>query len=230
MAWAQKAAYPVVFKLRGGAGSASVILVKTRRQAATLIHRMFGRGMHPEKIMSAESVRFKYFNLYRELHHLGGNISRWSRGVDASPSWQAHKNYALFQKYLPGNNCDTRITVIGERAFAFRRLVRSDDFRASGSGMIDYDTTKIDPRCLKIAFDISTQMGFQSMAYDFLVNEEQEPEFCEISYTYVSRAIHACPGYYDLNLNWHAGHYWPEHLHLIDALGLSDLKMPELNY
>ena len=68
------------------------------------------------------------------------------------------------------------------------------------------------------------------MAYDFLINENREPEFCEISYTYLSRAIYNCPGYWDMEMNWHEGHWWPEHLHLIDTLGFPNLKVPELDY
>jgi hypothetical protein len=191
---------------------------------------MFGRGVHPEQFLALGSVRLKHFNLVQEIHHLCGNIYRRSKGLDASPFWRRHKNYVLFQRFLPGNNFDTRVTVIGDRAFAFRRMVRDDDFRASGSGRIDYDSTKIDPRCLEIAFATSRKMGFQSMAYDFLRNEDGEPEFCEVSYTYVSSAVHNCPGYWDTRLNWHEGHYWPEHLHLIDALMLPDLKAPEMDY
>jgi hypothetical protein len=228
--WVQKANFPVVFKLRGGAGSQNVLLVQNQDQASKLVRRMFGRGIVPEKHLNFGSTRFKHFNLYRELHHLGGNIYRKTKGFDVSPFWQIQKNYVLFQKFLPGNVCDTRITVIGNRAFAFRRMVRKDDFRASGSGLIDYDMTKIDQRCIEIAFQVSKQMGFQSMAYDFLYNENNEPEFCEVSYTYVSKAVYDCPGYWDCEMNWHDGHYWPEYLHLVDALNVSDFKMPDLNY
>ncbi len=228
--WAKQTDYPVVFKLRGGAGSTNVILVKSSRQASALIRRMFSRGVYPEKFVVSGSVRFKHFNLYREFHHACGNLYRWSKGLDTSPLWQVHKNYALFQKFLPGNEWDTRITVIGDRAFAFRRQVRDDDFRASGSGKINYEMDKIDMRCVEIAFQVSKRMQFQSMAYDFLVNENGDPEFCEISYTYLSSAVHDCPGYWDADLNWHEGHFWPEHLHLMGALGLPDLKAPEMDY
>jgi glutathione synthase/RimK-type ligase-like ATP-grasp enzyme len=228
--WAARIEDPVVFKLRGGAGSMNVVLVKTPRQAARLIRRMFGRGILPERFFSTGAVRFKHFNLYQELHHMGGNLYRWSKGLDTSPFWETQKNYVLFQRFLPDNDCDTRITVIGNRAFAFRRMVRHADFRASGSGRIDYDMSRIDMRCVELAFKVSQQMGFQSMAYDFLMNESREPEFCEISYAYVSSAVHSCPGYWDTGLDWHEGHFWPEHLHLVDALGIPDLKVPELDY
>ncbi len=228
--WAKKADYPLVFKLRGGAGSQNVILVKTRRRAFKLIERMFGRGIYPEKFFHPGSIRFRHFSFYRELHHLGGNFYRRWKGYDVSPFWQVHKNYILFQKFLPGNKFDTRVTVIGDRAFIFRRLTRADDFRASGSGMIDYDLGKVDLRCVEIAFKVSRELKFQSMSYDFLFTPENEPVFCEISYTFQPRAIFNCPGYFDPCLNWHQGHFWPEYLHLVDALGLPGLKMPELDY
>lgn len=229
--WVEKASYPVVFKLRGGAGSQNVLLVKTSRQARRLVKQMFGKGIYPEHFISHGALRFRHFNPYREIHHLCGNLYRWSKGLDPSPFWQVQKNYVLFQRFLPGNAWDTRVTVIGDRAFAFRRLVRKNDFRASGSGRIDYDISHIDPRCVEIALNISRQMGFQSMAYDFLYDEDEKKfQFCEISYTYVSQAVYHCPGYWDRNLKWHEGHYWPEYLHLIDALGIPDLKAPDGDY
>ena len=228
--WVKGADYPLIFKLRGGAGSLNVIMIKNQRQARKLVKRMFGRGIYPEKFFHAGSVRFQHFNLKRELHHIGGNLYRRSRGLDASPFWRVHKNYILFQEFLPGNKFDTRVTVIGDRAFVYRRMVRQDDFRASGSGLNDYDTGKIDMRCVKIAFEISHALKFKSMAYDFLFDREDQPQFCEISYTFVSRYIFKCPGYFDPQLQWHHGHFWPEYLHLIDALELPDLRQPELDY
>ena len=35
---------------------------------------------------------------------------------------------------------------------------------------------------------------------------------------------------WDTDLIWHEDQYWPEYLHLVDALGLPDLKMPEMDY
>jgi len=71
-------------------------------------------------------------------------------------------------------------------------------------------------------------LGFQSMAYDFLYNKEGTAWFCEISYTYLDTIIYDCPGYWDLNLNWREGHYWPQYFQLMDALNLPDLKQPEM--
>ncbi len=228
--WAAGADYPTVFKLRGGAGSQNVILVEDRRQACRLIKRMFGRGIYPEKFIHAGSIRFRHFSLRREMHHLAGNLYRLGKGIDVSPFWRVHKNYALFQDFIPENRFDTRVTVIGERAFIFRRAARPGDFRASGSGIIDYDLDQADLRCVEIAFRVSGEMKFQSMAYDFLITPDDRPVFCEISYTFQPRAIFDCPGYFDRSRNFHRGHFWPEYLHLVDALKRPDLRQPDLDY
>jgi glutathione synthase/RimK-type ligase-like ATP-grasp enzyme len=226
--WLNTAELPIVFKLKGGAGSNNVILVKSKRQAKKLINRMFGRGIMSGHIPVKDTTQKKDFNLYKTIHHIGGNILRKLRDEDISPFWQVHKNYVLFQKYLPNNEYDTRITIIGSRAFGFRRFIRDNDFRASGSGKIDYNIDKVDKNCIKIAFKVSKQLQFQSMAYDFIYNENNEPEFSEISYTYLDTAIYNCPGNWDSNLNWHEGHYWPQYFQLVDTLNLPELKQPEI--
>jgi len=45
--WAIRTSYPKVFKLRGGAGSENVRLVKNKAQAFRLIRKAFGRGFRP---------------------------------------------------------------------------------------------------------------------------------------------------------------------------------------
>jgi glutathione synthase/RimK-type ligase-like ATP-grasp enzyme len=226
--WIKKAQFPLIFKLRGGAGSSNVVLMKNKHQATKMIHLMFGKGVMSEKLPMMDNVRLRHFNIKKEIRRLGGNILRKIRGEDPQPAWQINKNYVLFQKYLPNNNYDTRVVIIGERAFAFRRFTRAEDFRASGSGKLDMNKELIDLRCVKLALDISKKMGFQSMAYDFLLDDNNEPQFCEISYTYFDEPVYSCPGYWDSSLAWHDGHYWPQYFQLMDALELPGLQQPEM--
>lgn len=224
--WIETAPVPIVFKLSGGAGSENVILVRTRALGRKLIRRMFSSGIESTRIPWG-NTRWLDLNLKRELRHWAANHLRNLRGI-ATPALERHKNYAYFQRFLPDNHYDTRITVIGNRAFGFRRYTRDNDFRASGSGRLDYDNRQIDERCLKIAFEISRKMRFQSMAYDFLYDADRKPVFCEISYNFVDTAVHDCPGYWDDSLNWHPGNWWPQFFQLADALGRPDLKQPDL--
>src|ERR1041385_1478455 len=141
------------------------MLVKSRSIGRKLIMRMFGSGIESTRIPWG-NTRWIDLKLTREVRHWAANRVRKLSGV-ALPGLERHKNYVYFQKFLPGNNYDTRITVIGDRAFGFRRYTRDNDFRSSGSGRLDYDIRGIDEECLRVAFEISKKMGFQSMAYDF---------------------------------------------------------------
>ena len=84
----------------------------------------------------------------------------------------------------------------------FIRYNRDNDFRASGSGLIDYDISKIPEDALIIARDLSKKAGFQSMAYDFLM-KNGEPVINELSYCFMNTALQKCKGYWDFNLKWH---------------------------
>jgi glutathione synthase/RimK-type ligase-like ATP-grasp enzyme len=220
--WVESAPYPVVFKLSAGAGSSNVLKLKSRAEAEKLVSRMFKQGIFP-MTMNEYSVRL----IPKTRRELLWNLVR---PVDAAryamtgvyprlPEfwWKPEMGYALFQEFLPGNEFDTRVTVVGDRAFAYRRMNRPGDFRASGSGNFNNDPDKIDLDCVKIAFEISKKAGFQTMAYDFLYRQGK-PVVCEISYTFVDWMVQKCPGQWDSNLNWHEGNMWPEEAQVEDFL------------
>lgn len=229
MEWAGKAPYPVIFKLKGGAGSQNVILVRNAAKAKRLIGKMFGRGIKTFSLLDAGSTSGKDFGVMRNLKILLWKIKKRIEGKPAETIYYRQKNYALFQEFLPGNKFDTRVTVIGNRAFAFRRLNRLNDFRSSGSGRLDHNPSAIDLNCVRTAHDISCRMGFQSMAYDFLYDRDGKIKFSEISYSFVDEAVYRCSGYWDRELNWHEGHYWPQYCQLQDLLNMPDLKQPEIS-
>ena len=128
------------------------------------------------------------------------------------------RGYLYVQRFLPGNTYDIRVTVIGGRAFAFTRNVRPGDFRASGSGSIDYDRGRIDLRCVEIAHRVTRAIGSQSCAFDFALDEGGQPLILEVSYGYQAKAVFDCPGYWDEQLGWHPGHGWPQDAILDDLL------------
>jgi hypothetical protein len=219
------AKYPLVFKLTSSAGSQDVVLVKNYRLAEKITKRMFGKGVLLGNVPGNFKIKLMDFKWSKFFDQILKKTYRLYKGRDINLQWRKEKNYVLFQKFLPGNEFDTRITVIGSRAFAFRRFNRENDFRSSGSGKIDYSMEAIDKSFVKLAFEISNKMGFQSMAYDFLW-DDSKPSFCEISYTYQDLAIYNCPGYWDDKLNWHEGHFWPQYFHLVDLLNIENLNQP----
>ena len=115
------------------------------------------------------------------------------------------KGYAFFQDFIPNNTFDIRVCVVGNHAFALKRLTRKGDFRASGSGNIVYDKSQIDERCVKIAFDVNRKLKTQSIAYDFVFDSNNQPQIVEISYGYAVNAYDSCEGYWTEDMQWHEG-------------------------
>ena len=125
-----KAQYPLVIKLSSGITSENVRLLKNAEEARYWVGRMFGSG-----VVSLERPT------------LGGLSGLAKRSRDATrllvkgvpPSHGSRrtilqKNYLLLQEFLPDNAHDTRVTVIGNRAFAFRRMNRPDDSAPAAAG------------------------------------------------------------------------------------------------
>jgi glutathione synthase/RimK-type ligase-like ATP-grasp enzyme len=226
--WLDTIQYPIVFKLKGGAGSTSVVLLESKREAVKVVNKIFTSGIKSQRIPSKNSLRIKNFSIGGRAMELIKIVGKRVKKLQPNRYWFPNIDYAYFQKYLPGNTYDTRVLIIGNRALAYRRINRVNDFRSSGSGNFDVTPEKIDLKHIEIAFKISSQMGFQSMAYDFIYDENGNSKICEISYTYVDWMIQTCKGYWDINLKWHEGHFWPQYFILMDLLELPNLKQPEL--
>ena len=128
------------------------------------------------------------------------------------------RGYLYFQDFIPDNQFDTRVTVIGNRAFGYIRKVRPNDFRASGSGDIDYYPRNIRSECVQIAFEVTQKLGSQSMAFDFVLESDGRPMIVEVSYGYVPDFVYNCEGHWDHKLNWHPGHVWPQDAILVDVM------------
>ena len=219
--WATgKAEYPLVLKLSTGAGSINVIMLNNKQEAVFWINRMFAEGT------------FNLSPINSSQQEIQENIQRYAQSVvntgfppgPDSYFYDYHKGYILFQHFLPNNEFDTRVTVIGNRAFCFRRQNRPQDFRASGSGVILYEQEAIDPSFIHLAFSAAKKINSQSLAIDGLY-DDGEPIISEISYTYAAWAVHNCTGHWVLHgepfegeLEFVAGHMWPGTAQAIDFL------------
>lgn len=210
MAWAAEASFPKVWKLRGGAGSANVQLVRTRAEAERKIRRAFGRGFPAYDAWGNMRERLRKFGMGKAgVKDLVKGAVRFVYPPEFARVSGRQRGYVYFQDFIPGNDSDTRIIVIDRKAFALKRYVREGDFRASGSGSFGHARDLFDERCLRIALDASEKLGAQSAAYDFVFDEAGEPLVVEISYGFSPYCYHDCPGYWDVSLRWHEGRFDP---------------------
>lgn len=208
--WLKSTTFPKVFKLRGGAGSANVKLVRSLSEASKLTSRAFGRGFSSFNRLNYLKERIRKYRLGKDsfLGVLKG-IGRIFIPTEFAKFHGREKGYAYFQDFIPDNRFDIRVITIGNKAFGLKRMVRENDFRASGSGHIIYDHAEIPADCIKIAFDTSDKLGFQCMAYDFVRHTDKQL-IVEISFGFAVKAYDHCPGYWDKSMTWHQGSFVPQ--------------------
>jgi glutathione synthase/RimK-type ligase-like ATP-grasp enzyme len=207
--WAHQTSYPKVFKLRNGAGSDNVRLVKTKNKATHLIRKAFGRGFKQyEGWINLKERYRKYRHGKTTLWNVIKGIIRLFYTTEYARVTGREKGYIYFQDFIPGNDFDIRVVVIGDKAFAIKRIVRENDFRASGSGTILYDKKHFDDDTVRLAFNVSEKLKNQCMAYDF-VYFEGNPLIVEISYGFAMFGYDPCVGYWEKDMTWHKGEFNP---------------------
>lgn len=209
--WLKQAEYPLVFKLRRGAGSSNVRLVRSVKEARSLVKQAFGKGFKQYSALASLKDRFWKFRAGKvSAFEVLKGLIRLGYEPRYSKTMGREKGYVYFQSFLPGNDCDIRIIVIDQKAFALKRLVRSHDFRASGSGDFRFAKEEFDLRCVQIAFETTENMKAQCVAFDFIYDQHQEPKIVEISYGFGKDAYDNCPGYFDRNCSWQEGKFDPQ--------------------
>jgi glutathione synthase/RimK-type ligase-like ATP-grasp enzyme len=209
--WIKSTSYPKVFKLRGGAGSRNVKLVRSVSHAKRLVKKAFGKGISPFDRIGNLNEKIR---LYKEGK---GNIFGIIKGIgrlfiitEFASLHSNEKGYVYFQDYVPNNNYDIRIIVIHDKAFAIKRMVRKNDFRASGSGNILYERENFSLDTIRLTFDLAEKIQSQCAAVDYVYDSSGMPLITEISYGFVSKVYDPCVGYWDISLKFHEGHFVPQ--------------------
>lgn len=224
--WIKKAELPLVFKLKAGSGSMQIKLIKTRSEAEKYINKMFLSGISADYYGLFNSLKTFNYNFLKTARYWAVRFRNRYMSPNYTPYWFKQRNYVYFQKFMPDNPYDTRVQITGNRAYAFIRYNRPNDFRASGSNNWSIDHEKIDMDFVKIAFEISKKFGFQSMAYDFIYDKDRKPVIGEISYCFGDYPEFST-GYWNEDLKWHEGHFLPQYFELVDLLNKPDLILPE---
>lgn len=213
LAWLRAQEFPLVFKLRGGAASQNVRLVRDVDEAERLVRRAFGSGFPPvDPYAIARQQLWSYRRDAKTLkgllrvpyYYLRAILGVKPRNAGLRPP---ERGYLYVQEFIEGNDFDDRFVVVGDRCYAMRRFVRKGDFRASGSGVKSFDRRLFSERALRIAFDAAAKVGAQSMAIDVVYRGDGEPLVVEASYAFVTDLF---DGYFDRELVWHEGASVPQ--------------------
>jgi len=201
--------YPIVFKLRGGAGSFNVKLVRNKPEAQKLVNKAFATGFSnfdsmghlKETIRKLKLKKATFTDLLKSIYRLFTKptfVKVMGKEV----------GYVYFQEFIPNNSFDLRTIVIDNKVFAIKRNVRENDFRASGSGNIEYDKKYFSDELIQLSLDISNKLKTQCVAFDF-VYKNTELLLIEVSYGFLKEGYYDCAGYWDENLNFYEGKFDP---------------------
>ena len=207
--WIGDTTFPKVFKLRGGAGSANVKLAKSQSEAIHLTRKAFGKGFSQNDSIGNLKERIRLFRLGKtSFWDVAKGFIRLVYPTRFEKIAGREKGYVYFQDFIPDNSFDIRVIVIDNKAFAIKRMVRKNDFRASGSGHILYEKEHFDEQTIRLAFDLNKKIQGQSVAFDF-VFDNGTPKVVEISYGFLKEGYDSCVGFWDDGMNWHEGRFDP---------------------
>lgn len=210
--WIRDASFPMVFKLRSGAGATNVRLVHNQMQARHLARKMFGRGI-PAVTMFGDIT-----TTVRQSRKKGQFLSKLLKApksflklLSLKVQLPRQKGYVYFQEFIPRNAYDKRIVVIGNKAIGIRRYCRPNDSRASGSGELSYEKRLLPEECVRIAFEASRKMQIQCGAFDFVYDDRcGKYLIVEVSYGFTPQAYGKCEGYWSSDMIWHDEKVEPE--------------------
>ena len=188
--------YPLVLKLAFGIGSDNVRLIHSFEEGQYWTSKLFGEGLISLKIKEPRP-------LLREIAARGRDAAKTLLGIaptEYSLEPDIQRGCVLFQEFLPDNQGDLRILVIGNRAFGFQRKNRPGDFRASGSGLINWNPQEISETSVRLALNTAKKLGQQVITFDIL-HRNDEPHIVEMSYYFEAPTYYQCPGHWVLEEN-----------------------------
>ncbi len=208
------ASYPFVLKLAIGYQSSNVQLVRNRREALYYVDQLFNSGTISLGYRPASNARL----LLRRLR-AAGQILNGRNPYGPTPEADLQYGYFLAQEFVPANEFDVRVTVTGNRAFVFRRFNRPGDFRASGSGLRDFDPSKIGEDAVRLGYKVAHLSGSQTLTAD-IIRRDDEPIIVELGLAYASWCVRDCPGHWVLRGEPESGELkWVEgSMHPADAI------------
>lgn len=198
---------PVVMKLRGGAGSSSVRLIKTVRQLKRYFRVSFQTGVGTYNYWGFVVDSIKHFQRNQNVISILKFFKRLVEAVFKPNRLNSldffEPGYVLAQEFIANCNCDYRIIVsMRQKAWGIVRGVRKDDFRASGSGIVEYNKDLFPPELIQLAFDHAESLKSDFVAFDYLWVNNNEFKLVEYSYGLSAKVYDRCEGYWSKDLSF----------------------------
>lgn len=179
--------FPLIAKLKRGSASSNVFLLNDKKEAKGVIRKSFGKGFSLYNLSSRYGDRFRKVKSFREgIELLFKYVYRLLYPPDYARFLGREKGYLLFQEYVPNKGFDIRVVVVGDRLVSLKRLNRKDDFRASGSGKIEFPNEHLGTKYRELAFQTFDKLKVPAMGFDFIEDLNGKVYLIEISFGFPS--------------------------------------------
>ncbi|MBE7688661.1 hypothetical protein F6A46_10515 [Tenacibaculum finnmarkense genomovar ulcerans] len=205
LSWAKEAKYPKVFKLRGGAGSSNVRLVKSFKEAKYYINRAFSNGFKTVDRWSGFKDILKSYKHGKSVFSdvLKGFVRLFIKTHNEKMQ-ATHKGYIYFQEFIENDGFDYRAQTCGDNCIAMIRYCRKNDFRASGSSLSNRNPNDFPKDVLDLSFQIADKLKLQASALDFVREKNTGKLYLvENSFCYGIDNDEFDYGYFDRSGNWY---------------------------
>lgn len=196
--------YPVVLKATEGSNGTRVFMIHDESELADTVEKKLTRtdfstrlDLFRRKIIRSKKSYPEYpdYSNKTDLEHYAPYI--------------AENDNFILQELVPDRDCDYRILALGNKYFAEKRLIRKNDFRASGSKMFVTDI-EIDKKMLEFARNFKEKTDTPFISLDIC---ERNGEFYLIEFQGLHFGINVVmktKGYYDSENNWNFSEHRPE--------------------
>jgi len=143
--------YPFIAKVSSGFGSRGVQKVRNKREGKSFIKKNM-------KSLDGSSIFEKGTHLYRKIKF--------------RKCYPQKTGKIIFQEMLKNLDCDWKVLVFYDRIYTLKRYTRKNDFRASGSGLFDFDAVPSN-KVLDFAIDISQKLKTPLLSLDIVEKNDK---------------------------------------------------------
>jgi len=183
----KEASFPMIAKLKRGSASSNVFLLNNIQQARQILKKSFRQGYPLYNLKSKYGDRLNKAKGFKEkLELLLKYVYRMVKPPEYSRYLGREKGYLLLQEFIPNQGFDIRVVVVGDRLVALKRLTRTNDFRASGSGKLEYPNENLKEAYRKLAFQVVDLLNVPAMGFDFMEDKDGKIYLIEMSYGFPS--------------------------------------------
>lgn len=203
----EELSFPIVAKLRCGSGSNNVKLIKSKSQLISYAKTMFARGLNAApSIMFKTTSHIKSSHSWDDVKNKIKRIPEFLHTRTERRKFPKESGYVYLQSFVPNDNYDLKVIVVGDKLTGFSRPTRSNDFRASGGGSLVFQKDLITKDIIDSAFSAADALGSQCMGFDYVVDKRNGKGYIVEMCCGFSHTAGMLPnGWWDRYGDWHEG-------------------------